>query len=227
MPDQPKFGAELRRRREKVGISLAQLAQRVHYSKGHLSKVESGYKPPSAQLARLCDAVVDADGALVQLIAERESSDRTATQAPPDATDRDVWMLGVMPSGSGYFVPGNGSVPTQAAYGMTFGDRRTLCVDTASVTGTFRSRFSSARDLGQVAGPAVVLPVVIADAQTLRGVASNVPPDERSALWQLAARYAEFAGWMTQEAGDDRMAMWWTDAAVRMAVLGGDHALES
>src|SRR5262249_29381652 len=34
---------------------------------------------------------------------------------------------------------------------------------------------------------------------------------------RLAARHAEYAGWLAQESGDAQAAVWWTDTAVRMA----------
>jgi transcriptional regulator with XRE-family HTH domain len=45
------FGGELRRLRESVGLSLAALADRTHYSKGQLSKIETGKARPSLRLA--------------------------------------------------------------------------------------------------------------------------------------------------------------------------------
>lgn len=225
MLGEPGFGAELRRRRETAGISLTELGVRVHYSKGHLSKIESGQKAPTVQLARLCDAAVGAEGELLRLVA-----DGVVTGAPVrelDAVERDGWTLGVTPGGAGFFVPGGEQVPKETEFGMTFGERATYSGDVTTLAGMFWSRFETARRLGQVAGPAVVLPGVIADTQTLRGVAGNASPEDRPVLWRLAARYAEFAGWMTQEAGDDRMALWWTETAVRMAVLGGDHSLST
>ena len=44
---------------------------------------------------------------------------------------------------------------------------------------------------------------------------------ERAILLGLAARYAEYTGWMAQEIGDDHAALWWTDEAVRMADAAG------
>jgi ribosome-binding protein aMBF1 (putative translation factor) len=41
------FGAELRRQRLAAGLSLGGLAERVHYSKSHLSKIERDRKAPS------------------------------------------------------------------------------------------------------------------------------------------------------------------------------------
>jgi transcriptional regulator with XRE-family HTH domain len=49
------FGEILRRLRTEQGISLGQLALRVHYNKGYLSRIENEQKAPSEDLARACD----------------------------------------------------------------------------------------------------------------------------------------------------------------------------
>jgi hypothetical protein len=43
----------------------------------------------------------------------------------------------------------------------------------------------------------------------------------------LAARYAEYVGWMCQEAGNNDMALWWTDRAVELAATGDDRDMAS
>lgn len=62
------FGERLRTLRTTRGLSLAELSARVHYSKGYLSKVENGDKPPTVQLARGCDQALNADGGLLRLL---------------------------------------------------------------------------------------------------------------------------------------------------------------
>ena len=62
------FGERLRTLRVARGLSLAELSTRVHYSKGYLSKVENGDKPPTVQLARGCDQALGADGSLLRLL---------------------------------------------------------------------------------------------------------------------------------------------------------------
>ena len=52
-----KVGAELRRLRADLGMSLSELARQVHYSTGYLSKIETGKKRATAELARLADEV--------------------------------------------------------------------------------------------------------------------------------------------------------------------------
>jgi WD40 repeat protein/transcriptional regulator with XRE-family HTH domain len=63
-----EFGAALRRARAERGLSLSALARLVHYSKGYLSKIENGGKPPTADLARRCDEALRAGGALSRLV---------------------------------------------------------------------------------------------------------------------------------------------------------------
>jgi tetratricopeptide (TPR) repeat protein/transcriptional regulator with XRE-family HTH domain len=62
------FGERLRTLRAERGLSLAELSTRVHYSKGYLSKVENGDKPPTVQLARGCDQALGADGSLLRML---------------------------------------------------------------------------------------------------------------------------------------------------------------
>jgi tetratricopeptide (TPR) repeat protein/transcriptional regulator with XRE-family HTH domain len=62
------FRSELRRRRQRRGVSLHQLSQLTHYSKGHLGNIENGVKPPTVELAGACDAALDAHGELAALV---------------------------------------------------------------------------------------------------------------------------------------------------------------
>ncbi|MFJ6708949.1 MULTISPECIES: helix-turn-helix domain-containing protein [unclassified Streptomyces] len=68
MTPQEEFAEALRVRREAAGLSLAELARRVHYSKSYLSRVENGLRPPGRLLAERCDAALRADGALLALL---------------------------------------------------------------------------------------------------------------------------------------------------------------
>ncbi|OEJ28335.1 DNA-binding protein [Streptomyces agglomeratus] len=79
------FGEELRRLRGERGISLTALARSIHYSKGYLSKIENGGKPPTPDVAERCDQALDAGGALVRLVADVPSARRPA-EASASAT---------------------------------------------------------------------------------------------------------------------------------------------
>ncbi|GAA1288668.1 helix-turn-helix transcriptional regulator [Saccharothrix xinjiangensis] len=86
--------------------------------------------------------------------------------------------------------------------------------------------FDQHRTLGHRASPRAVLPGLVPQVDVLRTMAGSTrEPDLRDGLWRLAARFAEYAGWMAQEAGDEERAVRLTDEAVRCAALGGDREL--
>ncbi|MDX3191654.1 helix-turn-helix domain-containing protein [Streptomyces sp. MN03-5084-2B] len=68
----PSFGAELRRLRTERGTSLAGLSERTHYSKGYLSKLETGAKRASVELAARLDDALETGGRLVELVAAEQ-----------------------------------------------------------------------------------------------------------------------------------------------------------
>src|SRR4051794_5697890 len=70
------FGAELKRRRMSVGMSLTGLAASVHFTKGYLSKVENGKARVNRDLAKACDRALNAGGELLALVAESASPAR-------------------------------------------------------------------------------------------------------------------------------------------------------
>lgn len=59
------FANRLRGYRAHRAWSLARLAEATHYSKGYLSNVENGRKPPTEDLARRCDEALRANGELI------------------------------------------------------------------------------------------------------------------------------------------------------------------
>jgi len=59
------FGEMLRRLRAEREVTLSGLARTTHYNKGYLSKIERGLQRPTEDVARLCDAALEARGDLV------------------------------------------------------------------------------------------------------------------------------------------------------------------
>ncbi|WP_330300103.1 nSTAND1 domain-containing NTPase [Streptomyces sp. NBC_00503] len=116
----PPFPAQLRRLRVERGLSLADLARRTHYSKGYLSKIETGVKPVTADVARSCDRVLEAGGELLRLVPETEGAEppagaRTgsaAREAPPS------------PSGPAPGPPSDGACPYRGPDAFTPQDER-------------------------------------------------------------------------------------------------------
>lgn len=84
------LGAELRRWRESAGLSLAELAKRVNYSRGYLSKVETGRARVTARLADLYDRALETDGVLGRLARV------TAPRPPSDQVDPQIAVAGMV-----------------------------------------------------------------------------------------------------------------------------------
>lgn len=222
------FGEELRKRRLDAGLSLTALSAAVHYSKAQLSKVERGIKAPSRDLVRLCDAVLRADGALVAL-ATGPVPDTPPVQTP-DGMSEEEWTMQLSPDGPSWF--------------QTVGRRQVVCAGAASLMRlrmggpgpvapaagagmleASRSLFTHYRRLGQSVEPGFLLPGLIAQTHTLREISAHADYGTRRDLLGLGSRYAEYVGWLMQETGDERAALWWTQRAVDLATAGGDRAL--
>ena len=195
------FGALLRECRAAAGISMGELARRVNYSKSYLSKIENDVKPPPTTMARLCDAVLDAGGVLID--AARSARERTEVRTGPDRRQVLGGVLG--------FALGGGPRPVP--------DER--------VVAGLRASFEQLRRLGRQASPSVVLEPLVAQVRTVYALGMENPDPMRSRLLLLAARIAEYIGWVSQESGDESGALGWTRRAAELGRGLGDHEIVS
>lgn len=229
------FGAELRRRRIAAGLSLAGLAGLVHYSRSHLSKVETGAKPPSVDLARRCDRALSCDGELAALVPGPETAllPAVGVDSGSDSDSDSDWALIADQSGAGAHRTGLSRRYLLAAGGVAGlglgaaprwlsapGDRsRAECGP--ETLAAFRGIFDQLRVLGQTVSPVLLVPNLMMQTRMLLALA-RAGGTSQHAAFALAARFAEFTGWMLQEAGDDERAAQWTDQAVSFAQFGGE-----
>jgi DNA-binding XRE family transcriptional regulator len=219
-------GAELRRYRNAAGLSLADLARRVHYSRGHLSRIENGRHVAGVELIRRCDAALGAGGRLAAL------AEPPAGSVPLGAgeCDGDTWVMGMTADGTGWAVPMSRREALSGGVSSWLGLQLAPVLPSNAaalrpVLDGFWDLYDQVRRLGQLAGPGMVLPMVLAQTQVVRGMAAGAGAPERAELLRLAARYAEFGGWMAQESGDDRIALACTRDAVSLASAAGDREL--
>ncbi|MFR0353188.1 helix-turn-helix domain-containing protein [Streptomyces sediminimaris] len=226
------FGDELRRARQESGMSLIRLAERVHISKSYLSKIERGAATPSDRIARALDAKLSAHGRLAALLVPRV---RQNGDAPAAGFGPGGWSFRLLADGAADFTAGDVDSPgarnpldrsapavvAQCAVAPAFHQG----VPAGESLPVFQALFHEYRRLGQFSGPAVVIPMSTAATAVLRGLGRSASTAERGTALRLAARYAEYTGWMWQEAGDDRAAACWTDQAVHLAEAGGDREL--
>ncbi|NUP53649.1 MAG: helix-turn-helix transcriptional regulator, partial [Catenulispora sp.] len=77
---------------------------------------------------------------------------------------------------------------------------------------TYSALFASLRAMGQLGSPELTLPSLHAGAATLSAAAARCSGRLSCDLWLLAARYAEYCGWMAQESGEEPAALAWIEA---------------
>ncbi|CAO5248807.1 helix-turn-helix transcriptional regulator [Frankia sp. AgKG'84/4] len=227
------FGRELRRQRLAAGRTLTDLAAAVHYSKGHLSKIERGRKTPNRELAGLCDAALRTGGVLVALLSDTAAE--PSWEMPVDRSDREweVWHMQLSSAEGSWFKPMDRRELVAAGLASAIGSgiRQPITVgaesdtDAAPALEAFRELFDAYRKIGQSVAPGFLLPALIAQTYTLRELAVQAGSRQRPEILRLGSRYAEYVGWLTQESGDDSAALWWTRRAVDLAAAGGDESL--
>ncbi|MFF8712206.1 helix-turn-helix domain-containing protein [Streptomyces sp. NPDC015184] len=206
------FGPELRRLRQKAGLTLTEFSVALNYDKGHLSKVERGERSASLELARRCDAFLGANGELQRLVIRPETgSDTTETSSIPSP-----WLVGrraVLSAGTGALID----------LGLKLGGQAPPA--TSPLLPSFHAQFDLLRKLGQSTAPKVLLPLLETQTRAVAGLAADTPSTTRAPVLLLASRFAEFTGWMAQEAGDNSAALGWTGEASELARAGGDPYL--
>jgi hypothetical protein len=206
------FGNELRRRRGEAGLSLRDLADKVRFSRSYLSKIENGLRPPTPALARVCDSALQAQGMLAALALPREA-------APEPVADAVGGTLTVRltATGGALAVASDGPAPIQQT--LMRWDHSPPA--TAALVDVLLRWFDDLRRLGQSNPPHTVIPTLALICKVLQSGAH----EDRPAALRLGARYAEYTGWMAQEAGDETAAIWWTNEAVALSTAGGDPEL--
>jgi len=224
------FGSELRRRRLAAGLSLNALAQQLHYSKGYLSKIETGARAAGPALGRRCDRVLAADGQLVRLLQPAPEESLIASKAALPAADAGDWVLDLMMDGSSqaHFLRRRDLLVGSAIslFGVTAGTpAMTAAAGMESTASSFATMLDELRTQGRAHPPALILPTLVVQIHTLSALARAATPPARNRLLLLASRFAEFTGWMVQESGDDQAMTWWTHRAVTYAEAAGDLEL--
>ncbi|WP_282105438.1 MULTISPECIES: helix-turn-helix domain-containing protein [unclassified Crossiella] len=210
-------GAELRRLRTAAGLSLTQLAMHTHFSKGYLSKIETGSKRLGAELARTCDGLLKTGGTLTRLISPQSTAQPNTSSNSEYPTEMSL-VRGEAPSPE---VNRREALLLLAISPLLGGGRRDPAEPDVTLD-YFTGLLDHDRKYGQRAAAPEVLRSVGTHLKLLRertGAMRAVPRE----LILLDARYSEFAGWMAQEAGADKEAREWTAAAASTAASAGDH----
>lgn len=219
------FGVELRRRRESAGVSLRALARVVSFSASHLSKVERGQKNASVALAQRCDHELSANGALRDLVPTDGPGKSRARGGPagrgaPWSPDPPVGGIPGFPAADPLVLGQPEPPPGELTWRITSGPLESG--EVALILGNYRRIYDECRSLGQALGPIAVRHMLTSSIDALRGIAGSAHPPDRAAALRLAARFAEYAGWMAQEAGDEYGALGWNGRAAALADAADD-----
>ncbi|MET7402761.1 helix-turn-helix transcriptional regulator [Dactylosporangium sp. NPDC005572] len=215
------FGTQLRRRRESAGLSLRALAEKVHYDPGYVSKVETNRRNPSHDFVLRCDAVLGADGELVAAAGAPAGAAAGVLAGVPDGA-RGLGAeltLRLRRDGGAEVDPGDG-VPLAA---LDAGASVAVLQD-PELAESFAGTLEQLRVQGQRMPSGPLLVSVVAQGQVAYA-AALAGPGRRPEYLLLAARFAEYAGWLAQEAGDHTAALLHTDRAERLALAAGDDDL--
>lgn len=225
-PDRP-FGPRLRALRVTKGLALSELARRLYYSKGYVSRVETGAQAPSVRFARRCDVVLEANGELAGL-APAADGPSTTDATRDDHDENEVWVMTMSPDGgTGFTSVGRrgvllGGMALMASLSPVIAAPHRPASNVATQVIHHRQMLDAARRLGQVAPPANLLPLLIAQTQALRVLAANARGRDATDVHTLVVRTAEFTGWMAQEAGDTELAHRWIRWSAETAGEAGD-----
>lgn len=74
-------------------------------------------------------------------------------------------------------------------------------------------------------GPRVMLPGIVGHLETIKRLRTEARGQELDELLSIGAGYAEFAGWLSHDAGDYAAAATWCGTALEMADAAGDDVM--
>jgi transcriptional regulator with XRE-family HTH domain len=202
----PQFGAELRRLRTAAGLSTFELGELIHFSKGYISKVETGQKSPSPHFVRMADTALKAGGQLIALASEQ-------AEAEIDTANRDAGPPVPTPQVG---VSLEGATTRRA-------DAKVDEAEAKYSLETFESILAMLRDLGQTLNPSAVVDMLKPHIPALQDLATRLEGPLADKALLLAAHFADFTSWMTQETGDDVTALRWVDNSAALAEEANDN----
>ncbi|HEY4853815.1 MAG TPA: helix-turn-helix transcriptional regulator [Streptosporangiaceae bacterium] len=190
------FAQALRASMDERGMSGNALAHRVHCDKALISRFVNGKQAPSAKLARLIDEALGAGGELAELT------------APPHP-------LGAAPDGT--FTPDDEDRLLAAA-------RSPSRIGTATVE-SLAVILAAQRNLEDQVGSAAVREPVRAQIAAVGNLVTGARGTIRPALTDVAAQWAEFAGWLAISTGQPAEARRMYDRAAEWAAEAGNTTM--
>ncbi|MFD0021212.1 helix-turn-helix domain-containing protein [Streptomyces sp. NPDC058382] len=98
-------------------------------------------------------------------------------------------------------------------------------VEAGPVAAGYERVLRELKDIGRSTGPRFVSASMKSITRILTDAGPLAVGEQRAEIWLLASRFAEYTGWMAQEAGNPAEALRWTGLAVRWGANGGDETV--
>jgi transcriptional regulator with XRE-family HTH domain len=209
---------ELRRCRERRGLTQGGLAALIRFSPQHLSEVERGAGSVSEQFVQACDDALGADGRLVQLLppvvyerARTRWSNRAERHSEPTGASA-------------------ASVPSSASESGATDRADPNRVVTSTDADVIAQMVSALRRVDNRYGGGYVRGVVLrylnAEVRpVLRTLEARGSAPQR--LMHVVAELTQLAGWISHDVGEDSLARWYFGESLRLARAAGDDAFAS
>ncbi len=222
-PAAAKLAVKLRELREGADLTQAELAGLIGCTPQHVSEVERARARATAAFVRACEDALAAEGALRALLpaaleeASLRASERHAARqasvrcaGPRDTGDEDVeptTRLGLLEAGAA------------AALGVAvLGARPARAGDVdPELPEHWTALLALLGRLDAAYGPHEVLPVVERELQVIAAHRAVARGEMRTALTRVEARWAQFAAWLSNDAGKADARRTWADRARQLA----------
>lgn len=244
------FGLALRQLRTQAGLSLRALGQASHYDYSRLCRVENGEHLIDPALVPDLDTAVSGGGLLVllrSLAFEDQKPNKRPKTLPKTAFHLDdgdsVEVELRTPDGrivrvslsrrefAQLIAAGTlrGVLPAGVA-DLDQAERVSKVLDQPrrvdpQLLDYFRTLLAEHFTADKMLGPRQLLGPVLAQIEVLDGLRRHTQPCTADPLLRLLAQYAEFAGWLHQDAGDTGAAMYWSDRATEWVQAVGDYQM--
>jgi transcriptional regulator with XRE-family HTH domain len=197
-----EFGYRLRELREQAGLSLRQLGERAHFSRGYLWELEAGKKRPTRETVSRLDAALAAGGRLAASFVALPTPPDMVAPAPADDVETLRQRVSDTVSTSGISATAAEEwEQTALAYG-----RATRCREPGALLGELTADFSELCAQLQRRQSASMLRRLTRVAAEMSGLMflTLIKQNERNAArsWARTARIA------AREAGDPALQSW-------------------
>jgi transcriptional regulator with XRE-family HTH domain/tetratricopeptide (TPR) repeat protein len=218
------------KRRKAFGFTQQSLADSLGLEVTTVRNWELGRYPPSAQLRPKLAGALQVDLEVLDLLLGEAPSPIPSPRPVPAVSTSNLDLLGSKLT-SRIYRDTDVDSETSAKPGIVLADGTPLPVSFGpgehELDALLLSQLSGWAALDNQLGPGRLRPLVAAHIGVIEQMLDQARGADFRRLAYITARHSEFAGWVSQDAGDFDAAMRWTDTALEAARLITDRELEA